>query len=243
MATPALRLHQTPADAAAAIAAADVAAAEAHAAVTAPRAYAEVIDAYWDDVDGRVGYLLALLDIERHSEALSLCATYLEGVTHFLVTTSAAGPAGGADESEVLARDPYLSLVHPLQVVRIAGAMMGLSAATVQGLAVILDTPVHQLLYREQAVEIVRSSLPPSEATLLERVLWKCTIGYIVFDFLKAMSFHRGDQGRRIGLGSGFYEGATMLGFSVPELVALLHGMVAEARARSHATGTLPATA
>ncbi len=240
MATPALRLHQTPADAAAIEASAP--AAEARAMVPAPRAYAEVIDAYWDDVDGRVGYLLALLDVERYSEALSLAATYLEGVTHALVTTNPEGDPNAVDETEALARDPYLSLVHPLQVVRIAGSLMGLSAATVQGLAVILDTPVHQLLYREQAVEIIRSSLPPSEAALLERVLWKCTIGYIVYDFLKSMSFRRADHARRIGLGTGFYEGATHVGFAVPELVALLRGMVAEARARSHNTGRLPAT-
>jgi hypothetical protein len=204
------------------------------------RVPAEMIDAYWDEVEGRVGYLLALVDVERYGEAITLCATYLEAVAHALVTTDPREEQDYASEAEAHADDPYLSLVHPQQLVRVATQMMGLSAATAKGFAMIFDAHQPQLLYQDQAVDIVRSTLPPSEAAMVERVIWKCTIAYVIYDFLRSQTYQRQEGVRKVGLGSAFYEGDTVQGLSVPELVALLHGMIAEARARGHAKGRLP---
>lgn len=230
VASPALRLH-TPADAAAALP------------VPRRRVPAEMIDAYWDEVEGRVGYLLALLEVERYAEALTLCATYLEGVAHALVTTDAREDREYADDTAAHADDPYLSLVHPQQLVRVATQLMGLSAATAKGFALIFDQHEPQLLYQDQAVDVVRSTLPPSEAAMVERVMWKCTIAYIIYDFLRTQSYQRSAGVRKIGLGPAFYEGESVQGLAVPELVGLLRGMIAEARARSHAKGRLPESA
>jgi len=201
---------------------------------------AELIDAYWDQVEERVLFLLPLLAANRHDEALTLCATYLEGVAHALV--SANGPASDsfADETEELASDPYLSLVHPLQLVRIVGTTKGISPSAVHGIAARFPGPGHTLLLQEQAVAAVRETLAPTDAAIVERALWKCTIAYVVYDFIRGQSFQRREGARTIGLGAAFHEGETVQVLSVPELVSLLQSMVGEARARSHASGTLP---
>lgn len=202
-----------------------------------------MIDAYWDEVEGRVGYLGVLMDAGRYGEAITLCATYLEGVAHALVTSDPRDETEYASEAEAHAGDPYLSLVHPQQLVRVATQLMGLSAATARGFAMIFDTYEPRLLYPDQAVDIVRSTLPPSEATMVERVTWKCTIAYVIYDFLRSQSYQRQEGVRKVGLGTAFYEGESVQGLSVPELMGLLHGMIAEARARGHAKGWLPAPA
>lgn len=227
--SPALRLHAPDPDAAPA----------ADSGLPRRRASAEAIDAYWNEVEGRVGYLIALLDVERYAETLTLCATYLESITHALVTTNPRGsdPATEPSQEE---DDPYLSLIHPQQLARLVTQLHGLSAATSKGFAFLLDASEPRLLYRDQAIELIRASLPLSEASLVERILWKCTVGYIVYDFLRTQSYRRREGTRTIGLGTAFYEGESVQGLSIPELVSLLWGMIAEARARSHATGRLP---
>ena len=78
---------------------------------------------------------------------------------------------------------------------------------------------------------------------MVERVMWKCTIAYIIYDFLRTQSYQRSAGVRKVGLGPAFYEGESVQGLGVPELVGLLRGMIAEARARSHAKGRLPESA
>jgi hypothetical protein len=201
---------------------------------------AEIIDAYWYDVDERVAYLTALLGAGRHNEALTLCATYLEAVAHALVSTNAVASEQFADELEEHASDPYLTLVHPLQLVRMAAQINGLSPSALHGLAATFPGPEHTLLHREQALDIVHATLAYTDASLVERSIWKGTIAYVVYDFIRTQSFRRREGVRTIGLGTAFREGASMQGLSVPELISLLHSMVAEARARSHNTGQLP---
>lgn len=201
---------------------------------------AEIIDAYWDDVDERVSYLSALLGAGRHNEALTLCATYLEAVAHALVSTNAVASEQFADELEEHASDPYLTLVHPLQLVRMAAQLNGLSPSALHGLNAIFPGPEHTLLHQSQALDIVRSTLAYPDATLIERSIWKGTIAYVVYDFIRTQSFRRREGALTVGLGTAFREGVSMQGLSVPELVSLLHSMVAEARARSLATGQLP---
>lgn len=232
MPSPALRLHSP---AAGTPASAPV--------VPRKRVPSEMIDAYWDEVEGRVAYLGALMDAGRYGEAITLCATYLEGVAHALVTSDPRAEAEYASEVEAHAGDPYLSLVHPQQLVRVATQLMGLSAATARGFAMIFDSYEPRLLYEDQAVDIVRSTLPPSEATMVERVIWKCTIAYVIYDFLRSQSYQRQEGVRKVGLGTAFYEGESVQGLSVPELMGLLNGMIAEARARGHAKGWLPESA
>lgn len=205
----------------------------------ARRATAEAIDAYWDDVEGRVGYVIALLEVERYAETLTLCATYLDSIAHALVTTNPRAGESGA-ESTAEEDDPYLGLIHPQQLSRLVTQLPGISAATTTGFSFLLESAEPQLLYRDQAIDLIRSTLPLSEAVLVERVLWKCTVAYIIYDFLRSQSYLRREGSRTIGLGTAFYEGELVRGLSVPELVALLRGLIGEARARSHATGRLP---
>jgi hypothetical protein len=201
----------------------------------------DLIDAYWDDVEERVHYLMSLLGAGRHNEALALCAVYLEGVAHALVCSNAPDAESFADEAEEHASDPYLSLVHPLQLVCVAAQLNGLSPSAVHGLHATFPGPEHTLLRKGQAVAIVRANLAHTDAAVVERALWKCTVAYVIYDFINTQSFRRREGANTIGLGTAFREGNAAQGLSVPELVALLCSMIAEARARSHASGTLPA--
>lgn len=200
----------------------------------------DVIDAYWDDVKERVGYLLPLLDAGRNNEAMTLCATYLEAVAHSLVSANGASAGSFADEAEEHASDPYLTLVHPLQLVRIVSQLPGLSPSAVYGLAATFPGPEYRLLYQDQATAIIRATLAPTDAELVERAIWKGTVAYVIYDFVRTQSFKRREGTRSIGLGLAFHEGSVAQSLSVPELVSMLESMVAEARARSHATRTLP---
>jgi hypothetical protein len=207
------------------------------------RVSADLIDAYWDEVQDRVNYLPSLMEAGRYSEVMTLCATYLEGVAHALVSTAAREETALASEAEAHASDPFLSLVHPQQLVRVATQLMGISAATAKGFAMIFDAQEPRLLFEDQAVDIVRATLPPSEATMVERVMWKCTVAYIIYDFMRCQAYERKGGVSKIGLGAAFYEGESVQGLSVQELVGLLHGMVTEARTRGRARGWLPETA
>lgn len=201
---------------------------------------AEIIDAYWDDVDERVAYLNALLGAGRHNEALTLSATYLEAIAHALVSANAVASEQFADELEEHASDPYLTLVHPVQLVRMAAQIHGLSPSALHGLAAVFPGPEHTLLHQSQALDIVHANLAYTDANLVERSIWKGTIAYVVYDFIRTQSFRRREGARTIGLGTAFREGSSVQGLSVPEIVLLLHSMVAEARARSRSTGRLP---
>lgn len=198
------------------------------------------IEAYWDDVQERVLFLMQLMEAGRHREALTLCATYLEAVAHALVSVRRTGDDDFEDEIEERSSDPYLVLVHPLQLVRVAASIEALAPESVHLLSDILSGPELTLLHREEAITVIRASLEPDQAALVERVLWKCTIAYVLYDFLRSQSFRRREGARTVGLGATPHEGPPVQGLSVPELVGLLQGMVAEARARSHATGMLP---
>lgn len=205
----------------------------------APAGQAALIDAYWDDVEERVLYLLPLLGAGRHNESLTLCATYLEAVAHAIVTL---GEVDGrfADELEQREADPYLTLVHPLQLTRVAMSTSGMSKAGLAALGAVFAGPEYTLLYQDQALSVVRATLPPTDAALIERVIWRGTIAYVIYDFIRTQSFRRREGARTVGLGGAFHEGETTLGLNIPELVALLQSMVGEARARSHARGRLP---
>lgn len=198
------------------------------------------IEAYWDDVQERVLFLMQLMEAGRHREALTLCATYLEAVAHALVSMRADRDDSFEDEVEERSSDPYLILVHPLQLVRVAATIEGLAPQSVRTLSEIFPGPELTLLHREEAITVIRASLDDHEAALVERVLWKCSIAYVLYDFLRSQSFKRREGARSIGLGATPHEGPPVQGLSVPELVGLLQGMVAEARARSHTTGMLP---
>lgn len=228
---PALRLHETPQN---------VAAQPSDAAARAAER-AEIIDAYWDDLDERATYLMVLLGAGRNNEALTLCAAYLEGVAHALVATRATTPDTFSDETEELSSDPYLSLCHPLQLVRVVGLTDGLSKSARLSLASVFPGPEYTLLHQQQALDYVRSTLTYVESELVERRLWKCTIAYVIYDFIRTQSFERREGTRTIGLGPAFHEGNPEYDLSVPELVALLRGMIGEARERAHAAESLPA--
>lgn len=203
-------------------------------------ATAPTIDAFWDDVTERVSYLISLLGAGRHSEALTLCAAYLEGVAHALVSLNAQDGEAFADELEERTSDPFLALVHPLQLVRMAAQINGLSPSAVHGLAAVFPGPEYTLLRQHQALEIVRGTLAPTDAAIVERTIWRCTVAYVVYDFIRTQSFKRREGERTIGLGMAFRQGDSLQALSVPELVSLLYGMIAEARARSHAAERLP---
>lgn len=231
MHSPALRLHeQTPATQPAILSDAEARAREQR----------ELIDAYWNDVDERALYVMVLLGAGRNSEALTLCAAYLEGVAHALVAARVAEPAAYSDETEELASDPYLSLVHPLQLVRVVAVTDGLSKGARLALAQIFPGPDLTLLHPQQALETVRATLTYVESEIVERNLWKCTIAYVIYDFIRGQSFKRREGTRTVGLGAAFHEGTAEYDLSVPELVALLRGMIAEARERSHQSGMMP---
>ena len=200
----------------------------------------QLIDAYWDDVEERVLYVMVLLSAGRNNEAMTLCAAYLEGVAHELVAMHPSTGEAFEDEAEQLSSDPYLTLVHPMQIVRVVAVTEGLSPTARLDIAQTFPGPEHTLLHKEQALEIVRALVEPAEAALLERVIWKCTIAYVIYDFIRSQSFKRREGTRTIGLGTAFHEGHPVHELSVPELVSLLRGMVAEARDRAHASGTLP---
>ncbi len=204
------------------------------------REQAELIEAYWNDVDERALYLMVLLGAGRNNEALTLCAAYLEAVAHALVSARGSEPAAFSDETEELASDPYLSLVHPLQLVRVVAMTEGLSKSARLSLAQTFPGPELTLLHPSQALETVRATLTYAESEIVERVLWKCTIAYVIYDFIRTQSFKRREGTRTIGLGTAFHEGSAEYDLSVPELVALLRGMIAEARERNLASGTLP---
>ncbi len=200
----------------------------------------ERIDAYWNDVEDRVAYLLPLVQAGRYAEALTLCAVYLEGVAHTLVSLNPVRDTDYTDELDEHSADPYLTLVHPIQLIRMTSQIEGLSPSAVLGLQAAFPGPDHTLLYTEQAVEIVRATLATNEARTVERAIWRCTVAYVIYDFINQHAFRRRDGGRTVGLGTAFREGPTVQGLNVPELVSLLFGMIVEARARCHARGVLP---
>lgn len=203
-------------------------------------AQAELIDAWWDEIQERVQYLMVLMADQRFEEALTLTANYLEGIAHALVSLNAAHADHYEDELEEHSNDPYLTLVHPLQLVRLTAQIQGLSPSASHGLAATFRGPDLTLLYKEQAVEVVRATLAASEAKIVERAIWRCTVAYVIYDFIRSQSFRRREGTHSIGLGKSFRQGAAAQGLSVPELVGLLLGMIEEGRARSHAMGMLP---
>ena len=130
--------------------------------------------------------------------------------------------------------------MHPLQLVRVASQLEGLSPSAIYGLLATFPGPEHRLLHQDQVIAIVRTNLAPTDAFIVERAIWKGTIAYIVYDFIRRQSYRRRNDARVIGLGAAFHEGETAQGLSVPELVSLLQSMVVEARGRSQASGRLP---
>ena len=91
---------------------------------------------------------------------------------------------------------------------RVVGQTKGLSPSAVHGISLRFPGPGHTLLLQEQAIAAVRETLAAPDAAIVERALWKCTIAYVVYDFIRGQSFQRREGARTIGLGAAFHEGA-----------------------------------
>lgn len=204
----------------------------------APHAEAErraLIDAYWDEVEDRVRFLDLLVESGRYHEALTLCASYLDALVQNLAAASYI--TGAADAAPVTpADDPFLALVHPLQVMRLAAQMGEHGPTMAERLAIEFPGPQYPLLSRDEFTPLVRALLPAAEAGQVEGVMWKGTLAYIAYDFIKTQAQLRLAAGPR----RGTEDGRVVQMLSVPELVSVLRSMIAEARARSHATGSWP---
>lgn len=135
-----------------------------------------LIEAYWDDVAERVEYLDELVRRGRFTEALTLCATYVDGLAGVL---GAPGTKNGPAFCAALRAhepSPYFALIHPLQAIRETGSMGGTWPVISSRLSSVFPGPDYQLLSEEDFTAAVRGSLTPVELAELVPELWRASL-------------------------------------------------------------------
>ena len=170
-----------------------------------------MIDAYFDDLDERIGFLEELNDMHREDESLMLCCCYIEtlGTRHH-----DQGQSKARNYCEILrahSDEPLFSQVHVGQLLRVISAK-GMFSEKLPQIEGILSEMRTELRNREHIEEALLPHLNEREAVWLDRNLHKGTIAYISYSHVRSELVHD------ISAGTVTFSETTYRGSPVPDL-------------------------
>jgi hypothetical protein len=204
-----------------------------------------IINDWWDKFEGNIDFLADLVKMGREHEAIILCAAYLDGVGGALAPSGAKNGPSFCDALSKHEKSPYLSLVHPLQMIRAAGKSAALKPGGVwqnieSKLQARFPGPTFELLPQADFITQVTPILTSQELGDVRANLWKGTIAGVVYEWIRNPAIHELGSTPTLSFGQTGYHGFPVPSINLDFLVPVLRRMTKTARAKSIATRSLP---
>ena len=197
----------------------------------------DAIADFFDDAEQRAAFLLELHASGHPIEASTLCLTYIDSFSQWLYWPR---NRTGQNFVEALAQhggDPELSLIHPLALTRAFDSMKGHWNDFATRLRGIFPGPAYVLYASPDFLTHASSGFNGSETKLIEAELWRGSIANVAYTRLRNPSIHSFRRAAEVSFDLTTYKGQPVQPITFRRLHQSLLGIVAEARARSMATG------
>lgn len=198
------------------------------------------IDAYWDAVDARIDFLNQLYESGRQSEAMTLCAIYLDGVAGALAPP---GTKVGIAFCRALSQHepaPYFSLIHPLQLIFELRRVGKSWTQILQKLEKAFPGPSYMLMTESAFQQSTLALLTPTEYATLKPEVYRGSLASVAYNWIRNPAVHKLGGSNRIEFSSTTYNGAAVSSMGFAELMPTLRAMASAARANSHVKGVWP---
>ncbi|MDP1858757.1 MAG: hypothetical protein Q8K82_08800, partial [Gemmatimonadaceae bacterium] len=180
--------------------------------------------AYFQEADERITFLEELYAAGRETEALTLCATYVDSFAQWLYWPRSESGRNFVEALGAYEATPYFSLAHPLHAVRIFRAMNGYWPTLAEIIEGEFPGPEYNLLDLSAFEARIAPQVVESQRIQVGHNLWRSTIGSVAYHWIRNPSVHG------FGTSSSLSFGNTMLG-SVPAPSMTLHILLPPLRA------------
>jgi hypothetical protein len=175
----------------------------------------EYIEAYFDDLDRKVAFLEELFRSGRQDEAATLCYVYVDGLGYSLYWPDERSAFNFVRVLCEHGDQPHLALVHPVGLTRwlcreTNSTKFNALGAKLEGH---LSSTNRQLFAMSEFSAFLSSRLTPQELTILKKEIWRGTLAYATYEWLRNPFVHR----LRVYGGLSF-DGTTHRGKSVPTI-------------------------
>jgi hypothetical protein len=204
---------------------------------TNQKAKLEFIASYFDDAEARVAFLAELANADHRTEAMTLCLVYIDSFAQLLCWPRAASGRNFVEAVIQFGGDALLGLVHPLQAVQSFSRMRGTWPLITERIAEAFPGPPHELLSMTSFEDRLAAHLSAAELQQVRAEAWRTTIAHGVYQHLRNPSVHGFGSSENIYFSQTTYEGEPIAPLTFWRLLAVVCGLVSEARRRSEATG------
>jgi hypothetical protein len=195
-----------------------------------------LMTAFFDDALARVDFLSELRDGGRDTEAFTLCLTYVDSFSQWLLWPREEVGRNFVEALATYEASPYFGLVHPLQAIRAFGAMKGIWPSMSALVQRAFPGPSYELLHETAFEGRLAVTCSPADLSQIRGELWRATIGGIAYFWLRNPSVHRFGSSRSLSFGSTTYNGAEPEPLTLRAFLPPLRAMIGEARKRSETT-------
>jgi hypothetical protein len=194
----------------------------------------DLMKAYFDKALERVAFVEKIAAEGRHVESLTLCLVYLDGLSQLL---SWPGGEAGRNFVETLCsydQAGFLSLIHPVQLIRAFDAMKGPWPSRARSLEGRYSGPPYSLMSCSEASNAIGETFASNnEVAEVFRELWRGTLAAVVYHWMRNPSVHGFGGAQRISFDETCLKGCPAHPLSLQTLLPPLRAMLSEARKRS----------
>lgn len=189
--------------------------------------------AYFDAALERVAFLDELVARGRESEALTLCLIYIDRFAQLLHWPRKSVGKNIVDALCKHDRHPFLSLVHPLEMIRAMNAMNDPWRSRAATLKTHFPGPQYELMDPLKFLKSISSSLTSAELADLRQELWRGTIAAVAYYWMRIPSVHGFGSSPSLHFDNTKYRGVDAPQLNLHVLKSPLRSMIEEARSRS----------
>lgn len=196
------------------------------------------IDAYFEERDEKIAFLLSLAEQGREDEAWLLCLVYIDGLANWLNLPSKDSPKnfcrtlmkhGGNEQLYSLVLPWWLQKAVPWK-----SAPKDLEARVAVAVAAL---PPDQGFAPGEFLNGVRPHLSASDLEWLEREVWRGTIANAIYTALRSPGVHYGGVSHGLSFSKTTFQGQVIARIDFESLHPALVSIAAHARKVSEETG------
>jgi hypothetical protein len=193
-----------------------------------------LMNAYFDKALERVSFVERLAAEGHEIESLTLCVVYLDGLSQLL---SWPEKEVGRNFVQTLCshdQSGYLSLIHPLQLIRAFDSMNRPWTPRARALETRYSGPPYSLMSREDASNAIGETFSSkNEVAEVVRQLWRGTLAAVVYHWMRNPSVHGLGGSPRITFDETNFKDTCPPAISLGTLLPPLKEMLRQARERS----------
>jgi hypothetical protein len=194
------------------------------------------IQAYYEDLEGRIAFLRELHERGHDNEALMLCCCYIEALGSQRCHNSERKAKNYCTILDEHSGNPIFGLVHPVQAKRVLGSMKLFQENFPAIEAALVGLP-RELFEKKAIQELLAPMVNPKQAEWLADNMFKFTIAAISYDLVRSELVHD-ISASPVSFSETTYKGEPVPRLDFFFLHAGLQNICAEAKRQSIASNT-----